>query len=139
MKGMLVLGLIAFCFLGGVKAQPLSTKILKIEIDGKEIKKNYKIKFLSNDKWIEAERTYTGFIIPAEVKNQEYPSVLITFGKYKLEFLRIHISKFTEDWIVGVDKKPFSDELISPERAKTVKRIYYIEFKGKGIGTYLVV
>jgi hypothetical protein len=140
MKRIIVLGLlIIFGFFCEAKAQSLSTKILRIEIDGKETRKSYKVFFLSNGERIEAERTSTGFIIPSELKDEEYLTVLITFGKYRLEFARVHFSKFTEDWVIGIDKKPFSEENIEPEKAEMAKRVYYIVFEGSALETRLVI
>jgi hypothetical protein len=139
MKRIIVLGLlIIFSFFGEAKAQSLSTKVIRIEIDGKEVKKSYKVFFRSNDKWIEAERTSTGFIVPSGLKNQENLAVLITIGKYKVVFPEIHISKFKTDWVIGVDNKPFSEEVVKPEEVKTTKRAYYIEFLGVGLDTRLI-
>jgi hypothetical protein len=140
MKSIIVLGLLAtLCLFCEARARSFSTKIVRIEIDGKEVKKDYKVFFLSNDKWIEAERTSIGFVIPSKLRNEEYLTVLITFGKHRLEFSKIHISKFNQDWIVGVDKKPFSEEFVKPEEAKITKRVYYIQFEGSGLGTQLVI
>ncbi len=140
MKRIIAVGLlITFCFFCEAKAQSLSTKIVRIEIDGKEVKKIYKVFFLSNGKWIESERTSTGFSVPSELMTEEYLTVLITFGKYKLKFSEIHISNFNENWVVGVDKKPFSDEFVKPEEAKTTKRAYYIQFEGIGLVRQLVI
>jgi hypothetical protein len=66
-------------------------------------------------------------------------AVLITFGKHKLVFSEIHVSKFNESWIVGIDTKPFSDRFATTEEAKNIKRIYYIHFKGEGLETLFVV
>ncbi|GIU83223.1 MAG: hypothetical protein KatS3mg006_2287 [Pyrinomonadaceae bacterium] len=141
MKKVIALGLLAIsCFFYEARAQSFSTRIVRIEIDGKEVKKDYKVFFFSNGKWIEAKRTPTGFVIPNELRNEEYLTVLISFGKYKLKFSEIHISKFDQNWTVGIDKKPFSEEFVKPEEAKTTKRVYYIQFGGSGlISTQLVV
>ncbi len=140
MKRTIVLGvLITLCCFYQAKAQSLSTRIERIEIDGKEIQKSYKVFFLSNNKWIEAERTSTGFIIPSELKNEEYLTVLLAFGKYRLKFAGVHSSNFNTVWVVGVDKKPFSEENVTPEQAKTAKRVYYIKFSGYGLNTQLIV
>lgn len=124
-------------------AQSESTKIVRLEVDGKEVKKNYKVFFLSNDLWIEAEKTSTGFIIPTEVRNNKELTVLITFGKYKLEFPGIRISKFNEDWVVGVDNEPFSEIYVDPEKEEIetskLRRIYYIKFVGGALETVLAV
>lgn len=65
--------------------------------------------------------------------------MLITFGKHKLHFSKIHISKFSEDWIVGIDNRPFWDEIVRPENAAKIKSAYYIQFEGTGMATLLVV
>ena len=131
MRKIFILGLLTtlcFCF-SEIEAQSLSTKIERIEIDGKTVKKSYKVFLLSRNEWIEAEKTATGFFIPDELKTNENLSVLFTFGKYKLEFSKVHISNFDTKWIVGVDEKPYSEELISSSQAKTAKRVYYIKFQ----------
>jgi hypothetical protein len=115
-----------------------STKIIKFEVDGKEIKKDYKVFFRSGDKWIESKKSSAGFILPADLRATEYLTVLITSGKYKLEFSKIHISKFNEDWVVGVDKKPFSDEIRWLIKSKSAKRVHYIIFKGSALETVQV-
>lgn len=143
MRSTIVFVLLALLAISGLfseaQVQPFSAKIVRIEIDGKEVKRDFKVFFLSNGKWIEAERISTGFAIPSELTNKEYLTVLITFEKYKLEFPEIHISKFNQNWIVGIDNKPFSDEFVKPEEAKITKRAYYIQFEGNGIGSQLVI
>lgn len=136
----ILLFLIMICSLGSTNAQVnLNTQIERIEIYGKEIKTTYKVFILRKDKWIEATRTATGFAVPAELRTEEHLALLITFGKHKLEFPDIHGSKLEEKWIVGVDKKPFSKDLVTPEEARTAKRVYFINFQGIGLGTQLVV
>ena len=131
--------LMTFCFVCGAKAQALTTNIKRIEVDGKVVKKSYRVFFLSKDQWIQAERTSKGFIVPKQVEAEEYLTVLITFGKHKLHFSRIKIDKFGEDWIVGIDNRPFSDEFVRPEDAAKTKSAHYIQFEGTGIATLLVV
>lgn len=143
MKSVIILGL--FLTLGffyeanAQNAQSESTKIVRFEVDGKEVKKNYKVFFRSNDKWIELRKTSTGFVIPNELRNNEHLTVLIILGKYKLEFPQIRISKFEENWVVGIDNKPFSEEIGYLVKTNTVKRVYYIHFVGSALETGLVV
>lgn len=143
MKSVIILGL--FITLGffyeanAQNAQTESTKIVKFEVDGKEVKKNYKVSFRLNDNWIESEKTSTGFIIPNEFRDNEYLTVLIKLGKYKFEVPKIHISKFSADWVVGIDNKPFSDEIGWNIKSKTVKRVYYIKFIGSALETIRLV
>jgi hypothetical protein len=113
------------------RAQSTSTNILKIEINGKKVEKDYKVTFLSDEKWIEAERTPTGFVLPDEVKAQEWVTFSISFGKHNLVFSDLHISNFAVDWTVGIDTKPYSEEFVRPEEAKTTKSLYYIKFEGE--------
>lgn len=138
-KRIVVLGLLViFGFFCEAQAQSSATKVIKIEIDGKEVKKNYKVFFLSNDRRIEAEKTSTGFIVPNKLKKQENLEVLITFGKYELWFPEIHISKFKTDWVIGVDNEPFSEEYVRPQEVHNAKRAYYIKFQGIGLDTRLI-
>ena len=141
MKRIIALGLfIIFGFFCEAQAQSLSTRVIRIEIDGKEVQKHYKVFFLncSDDKWIEAEKTSTGFIVPTKFKNEEYVQVLITLGKYRLEFPEIHNSKFKTGWVIGVDNEPFSEEYVRPRDVQRTKRAYYIKFQGVGLDTVLV-
>jgi hypothetical protein len=132
--------LLVFCFCCKINAQSESTKVVKLEVDGKEVKKSYEVSFLINGKWHKAERTSTGFVVPTELKGEEYLAVLITFGKFQLEFSRLHISAFRTDWIVGVDKKPFSEEFVRREEMKETRRVYYIIFQSQsGLDTRLVI
>jgi hypothetical protein len=112
------------------KAQSAPTNILWIEIDGKKVEKDYKVKFLSHEKWIESKRTPTGFVFPDALKGKEWVTFSISFGKHNLVFSDIHISSFGMDWVVGIDKKPFSEENVKPEDAPFTTRVYYIWFKG---------
>lgn len=133
------MSLIILCFSLHVKAQ-VTTVVSHLEIDGKKIRKNYKVFFYSEDKPIEAVRTTRGFVVPKEMENNEYLDVLITFGKYKLNFSKVHVSKFRESWVIGVDRKPFlSENNVSEEETKEVKQVYYIKFSGMGLSTRYVV
>lgn len=143
MKSAITLGLfLTLSFSSAANAQKIhseSTKIVRFEVDGKEVKKNYRVFFRLNNKWIESEKNSTGFIVPSEFRDTEYLTVLIVLGKYKLEFPAIHHSKFSEDWVVGVDKKPFSDEIGWLVETKTARRVHYIRFTGSALETVRVV
>jgi hypothetical protein len=135
----LTLGLlIGIVLVLGATAQTLTTKISRIEIDEKEYKKDYRVSFLIGETWLKAERTQTGFIVPLELQREEHLHILITFGKHRLEFSDIHISKFGEDWIVGVDTKPYTHMVLDEEEAKKTTQLYYIRFLG-GHGTVQTV
>lgn len=112
-----------------VEAQCLKTNVEGISINGEKYKKSYKVFVFSNEKWIEAERTSFGFIVPNELKDEQKVSVRFVFDKYDLVFLGINISEFSLKWSIGVaDKRPFPAAYISQEDSATIKRIYYIKF-----------
>ena len=122
----------------GASAQTLTTTISRIEVDEKEYKKDYEVSFLVGETWIKAERTPTGFIVPLELQREEHLHFLITFGKHRLEFDDVHISKFGVDWLVGVDLKPYTHQTLDEEEAKRTTQLYYIRFLS-GHGTVLTV
>jgi hypothetical protein len=131
MKKIVVLVLLVIsCCLFDAKAQYSSTKIIRIEVDGKETKKRFKVFFLSNGKWIESKRAFNSFVIPTDLMTAEHLTLLIAFGKYKLKFPEIPIANFNEDWIVGVDEKPFSEEFVKREEMRMTSIAYYIQFQG---------
>ena len=136
----LALLFLMLCSPHGANAQISTiTKIERIEIDGKETKTPYRVFVRFGKRWIEAKKTSEGFRPPVELQRQEHVSILITFRKHRLEFSDIHISKFNTTWVVGVDKKPFSEEFATTEEAKTIKRLSYIRFTGTGLETQLVI
>jgi len=126
-------------FLTESRAQSFSTRVVGIEIVGKRVVQSYKVFFQTKGKWVEAARTRTGFSIPSEMRTEEYLAILVTVGKYKLIFSEIHNSKFDQDWTIGIDRKPFSDEFVSSEEAETTTNVYYIRFQGMGLGTQLLI
>lgn len=92
------------------QAQCLKTNVEGISINGEEYKKSYKVFVLSNEKWIEAERTSSGFIVPNELKDEQKVSVKFVFDKYNLVFSGIKVSEFSLKWFIGVaDKRPFPE------------------------------
>lgn len=87
--------------------------------------------FRSGDDWIKARRASAGFAIPVELNDLDYLTVMIVFRGHKLEFQEIHRSKFTVDWVVGIDNKPFSDDIAWGIESENVKRICYTVFKSE--------
>jgi hypothetical protein len=139
MKTLVILGLIMTCGLvSEMKAQSQSTRIVRLEVDGKPVKKSYRIFFLSRGTWIEAQKTAASFTVPREVESEEYLTLRIAFGKYRLEFERVHVSNFKNDWIIGVDNEPFSEEFVKPDEQRRVEQIYYVQFEGEP-GRQLIV
>lgn len=132
MKTLAIFALILTCgFLAKVNAQPQTTRIVRLEVDGKQVKKSYRIFFLSEGTWAEAQKTAAGFKLPRAIENEEYLTLMIAFGKYRLKFDKVHVSNFRTDWIVGVDTKPFSEEFVRPDEQRAIEQIYYIQFVGE--------
>jgi hypothetical protein len=114
-------------------------KVLRFEVDKKEIKSSFKIILYLNDKEIEPVRDGNSFFVPQEVDNSIVTVRFISSG-YDLLFHPIYPSKFDADWIIGVDNKPFDTDNVSPEEARNVKMVYYSQFVSReGDDTILVV
>ncbi len=139
--------LLAGCSLlaNSVMAQTRSLKILRFEVDGKEVHKDFKLLLYVNGKAIELVRTGNSFAVPTELQGCESVDVRFVSGKHDLFFNAVHISKFDTDWIIGIDNKPFDAENLSSEEADPPGRkllvIHYINFVPKtgGDGTRMVI
>jgi hypothetical protein len=127
-----MLGLIiTYGFVVEVKAQAQSTRIVRLEVDEQEVKQKYRVLVLSNGRWIAAQVTKDRFRLPKVVQKQEHVTLMITFGKHRLEFEDVHISNFRVDWMVGVDTEPFSEENIVADEKRPIQQLYYIVFEGE--------
>lgn len=130
-------------FLGILLAQSIyaqqTTKLAKIEVDGQEFKKAYKVFFLVDGSWKEAKKSDAGFIVPQNLSEKKTLSVMFSFGKYKVAFADIPKERFREEWTVGVDEKPFSRELVSPSEETGVERVFYIKFRDGEKESFLIV
>jgi len=109
---------------------PESTKILRITIDKKETKKDYRVFVYMKGKELEAKRTKDGFVIPDELREKENVALRILIGKYDLEFGQIPSSKFKLDWTLGIDTKPFDEGRVTDEEAKGIKYVYFLQYGG---------
>jgi hypothetical protein len=131
-----------FCCLvavNSVQAQDRKVKILRFEVDNKEIKSDFKIFLYTIDKEIEPLRDGNSFFVPREIDSSIVTVRFIT-GSYDLLFYPIYPSKFNTDWVIGVDKKPFDIDNASSEEARNLKMIYYLQFVSHtGDDTILVV
>ena len=127
------------------QAQTPTVKILKLEVDGREVHKSFKILLYANGREIVPVRDGNSFIIPPELQGCENVGVRFIWGKYNLAFDSVNISKFSTDWIVGVDKKPFDEENTASDvpdpTGKELLMVYYISFvpRDGGDGTRLTV
>jgi hypothetical protein len=52
--------------------------------------------------------------------------------------LREKSSNFNTDWIIGVDKQPFSEKFVKPDQQNLIEQVYYIQFEGEP-GRQLIV
>ena len=127
------------CLYSVVPAQTTHvTVISRIEVDEKAVTDDYRVIFDAGNYWVEARRTPKGFILPEAVRDQESINFVFKFRKYNLRFSNVHRSKFQSDWVVGVDEKPYSPEIVSPRKMKKTQAAYYIEFLA-GHGTQLTI
>jgi hypothetical protein len=117
---------------------------VKFEVDGNEIKQKFKVMLYVDDQVIEPVMSRNRFMVPPEIKNNEWVNVRFLSGGYDLYFGAIHVSAFETAWIVGVDNKPFDKENTASEEPEPVDKklsnIYYIHFVSKsGLDTRTVV
>ena len=112
-------------------AQSTVTRVVRVEVDGKATDANYKVVFDAGNYWIEAKRTDSGFIVPDAVLKSEWLNFVFIFGDHKLRFDKVHVSKFSTDWTVGVDEAPFSEELVKRAESKRTVEVYFIRFSGE--------
>lgn len=121
-------------------ARPLDWVPVKFEVDGKEMHQRFKVLLYVNDQIIEPRLVDGGFIVPPELKSAKYAEVRFLSGPYDIFFGSVYPAKFSTDWTVGVDTKPFDPENVRDDTAKSTQIIYYINFESKlGDGTKLTV
>lgn len=109
-------------------------------VNDKEQQQNYKILLYVDDREIEPMLVDGGFLVPPEVKTAKTTEVRFQSGTYDLFFGALHPAKFTTDWTVGVDTKPFDPDNLRDEAPGKIQIIYYIDFESKlGDGTRLVI
>jgi hypothetical protein len=125
--------------INSAQAQDRKVKVLRFEVDKKEIKSSFEIIFYLNDMKIEPLWDGNSFVVPREI-GDSVVSVRFISGDYDLLFYPVYPSKFDTDWIIGIDKKPFDRDNASPQEAQNLKMIYYLQFVSHdGDDTILVV
>jgi hypothetical protein len=142
MKKILVL---TFCFVGIIAVRKASgqvqiVKILKIEVDSRTVDTDFQLFIHKDGKKILPKRDgQRGFEVPEGIRESPV-EVQVIFDRYDLWFSPVYRSKFSTNWIVGVDTKPFDKENLQSETAADVKQIYYLQFvSDEGDDTRLVV
>lgn len=120
--------------------QTKAVRILKFEVDGRRIEKNFKILLYVSKQVIAPTINENSFVLPPSVREQESIGVRFLCGKYNLFFDHVAVSSFDVDWVIGIDHKPFKQEYVEAEEAKKLKLLYYISFVPKDAdGSRLVV
>lgn len=131
----LVLLIMAFSATIIAQSNSNETVIKDIDVNGKSYKGDYKI-FLSNNEeiWSEVEIIDNKFCIPLYLRESEKLSIKFLLKKHQFVFSNTHISKFGQEWYVGIDDKyPFSEDYIPLKEQKNVIRHYYIKFGYTGV------
>lgn len=115
-------------------------RVLRFEVDGKPVRKSFRVSLFDNDKFVDLKTVKDGFILPAKFTSHEFVGIRFRIGHYDLFFDPVYRAKFETEWIVGVDTKPFDPDIVYDEAAKRADVVHYIEFESKvGDGTILLV
>lgn len=122
-----------------IGVQATSVKV-SFEKDGKQIKRGGTIRFYPDEQSYYKDRGFSkgikpkvergAFIVPPSLTKQENVIVVFESGEYILTFFGVPTSGFgAEEWIIGVDTKPFDKENIMetmPE--KDIDYAAYLKF-----------
>jgi len=120
-----------------VFARQGSVRIQGFEINSKETHRRFRIFLYLNGRQIETKRAADSFVVPDEARRYEYIGVRIISGRYNLYFNSVHISKFKDDWIVGIDKT-LNQWYLKKEEIPLLKQVNYLIFRpNDGEGTVL--
>lgn len=95
-------------------AQTRTVKVAKFEVDGKEIKGDFKLFFEVDSKSVELTKNGNSFVVPAEIQG-DVVDVRFVAGTYELNFEAVPVSKFSADWTFGVDTNPYDEANLSIE------------------------
>lgn len=118
-------------------------RVLRFEVDGKPVRKSFRVSLFDNDKFVDLKTVKDGFLLPAKFTKHEFVRIRFRIGSYDLLFDPIYRAKFETEWIIGVDRKPFDPDnvfVFSAEQAKKTDIVHYIDFEPKsGDGTKLIV
>ena len=126
----LLLGAIFAFLLAGVPVfgQDKQVVIERIEINGKAVKDDLRVRIKTNDVEYEAKTNAEGFIVPGEAiaaSTDNLVDVIIFVGDHVLSFSDLHTSNFNVHWqLLGVNTPPFDP----PSDADLV---YFIHFAGE--------
>jgi hypothetical protein len=123
----------------GFSQQVSEVKILRIDIDGRSVKSDFKLYVNKDGRRLEPVRSGRSFRVPAGLGCEPVSVEVLVKGLHLL-FEPIYPSKFTTNWIIGVDKQPFEGETLGTDNSRDVKLIYYIQFvSAQGDDTRLVI
>ncbi len=128
----LIIVIFATIFLLGVAsvfAQEKRVKVVRIEVDGQEVKTKFKVDIISGEKKgkvYNAKIDGSSFIVPAEVVGKNV-GVIFRFKNYAATFFFVSPPNFDNDWTVGVDTKPFAEENVASSDPPDTAIIYYVK------------
>ncbi len=78
-----------------------------------------------------------GFVVP-DFKNSKLIDVVFIYKGKKYLFSEVPISAFDQNWIFGIDNKPFKST--TKKNNKKAKEIFYLKFNPKdGDGTQIII
>lgn len=132
-KGIAVL-LVCLCTFFVADAQDKKVTVLGIHVDGKVVKTRYSVELTSAGKHYDLRTEAGAFFLPEDNKLDEWVDVVIRFKKHVLEFHHLHSSNFNTDWVIGVDRPPYSAENLKGKDPRDVLSCYYLEFPSEEPG-----
>lgn len=110
-----------------VYSQEKRVKVVGIEVNDKPITSKFKVKIIDGNEVLDAITDENGFVLPAKIVGKNV-GVIFEFKKHILMFFFVSAANFNEDWIVGVDTKPFNKEYIGGADPSKTALINYIRF-----------
>jgi hypothetical protein len=103
-------------------------RIIRFEVDGKEVRQPFQLALYANRTWITPERVNNGFVVPTGLANAEDVKVRFQSGAYDFLINPIYRGKFSSNWIVGVDSRSYGAAKTGPDKTKNLKVTQYIQF-----------
>lgn len=120
-------------------AEDRIVKVLRLEVDKKEVKSDYKVLIYCDNKIIEPLRKDNGFVVPKEARNS-VSDVRFLFKNHDLYFNSLYPPSFNTDWVIGVDHKPSDVINASFNKPKQFQAVNYLHFVSlQADGTELLV
>ncbi len=112
-----------------VLGQEKRVNVIRLEVDGQEVSSKFTVDLISEEKQgkvYKAKVDDAGFIVPPELVGKDI-GMIFRFKKFAAMFFFIKASNFDHDWTVGVDTKPFADDLVKASDPPDAEVVYYIK------------